>query len=87
MVVAKDAPPPEAGPCQVPLDGLLGTSAPGVMDARASALAGGLKEMLPGHRWVDLHFGGTVQICRFPMDPGVFWFSWYPLEPRDLSFP
>lgn len=86
VVMGKDAPVREAGRCQVPVDGLLGISAPGVMDARDAALAGSFWEILPGHRWVDLHFG-RAQIHRFPMDLGVFWFTWCLPEPRDLGFP
>ena len=87
VVVAKDAPGCEAGQCRVPVDGLPGTSAPGVMDARDTVPAGSLREILPGHGRVGLHLGRTAQICRFPMDLGVFWFAWYSPEPRDLGFP
>lgn len=69
------------------MDGLLGTSAPGVMGAPDAVLVGILQEILPGHGQVDLYFGGTGQNCRFPMDLDVFWFTYYLPEPRELGFP
>lgn len=59
----------------------------GVMDALDTVLVGILQQILPGHGQVDLHLGGTAQICRFPMDLDVFWFTCYLPEPRELGFP
>lgn len=93
MVMAKDTSMHKAVQCQVPEDGLLVTSAPRVMGAQDTALAGSLQEIptaghiLTGHMQVDLHFGRIAQICRFPTDLHVFWFAGYFPEPRDLGFP
>lgn len=71
----------------MPVDALLRNCAPGVMDALDTVLVGILHQILPGHGQVDLHLGGTAQICMFPMDLDVFWFIFYLPEPRELGFP
>lgn len=69
--------------CQVPVDGLPGTSAAG----EDTVLVSILQQTLPGRGQVGLHLSGTAQICRIPTDPDVFWFICYLPEPRELGFP